>query len=665
MVDEILRALLWRSRLAVRAGGMRAFAGDGYVDPSYRPPAVPFVSVVGPLSFAVEPERENGKPGEGLIAIPGHLIGAVRAPGGAVPASGGLRLRFDRRARVDLALAGLPTTPWSDPATGPAVATAIADAIAAAVLAGQVFGDDGLPLADPAVDAALAQVSVRWSQDTRQFAISSAPSADPISHPSSVESLSIGLDLGPLLGLTVPAVRRDGKLQLHKLPAPRAVTVEVRLDLWTANQADMAAMFEAMAATIPTRGGVALRPSLLAADPAQAANTLTLLDTGEPTTLESLVHLEGGDGLVDRARAAQFVATAPAALTAGRFHLEGTGTIGAIVYRPPLVPNPLYQLDPAPLGFAVALGLQVGAGAADGDSYPLLRITRGAGPTEVCSLALAIEQHTVGAITALYGVVIARATLTGASGDAVAETRWRLPLTALEAAATLHARVDAVTGAISLWHAGVAQLTSDVFATPVQTFVPGRPTMGIDLTVTLGSPASALPTAVEVSHLHVSREPIGPLDPKLRSSLTRAAQLRPGDQVTLATTSDGWRTSDAKHVALVSAVTGTTVTITKPLPAGFARGTTLVFQEQCFFFQTGVKRRDDLLNRLYHTSFDYKVSALLEDPTALTTAALVLTPRADVAANHVTGEPPRPRPTMVMPAPGSTTVDLDPSPEVH
>ena len=43
----------------------------------------------------------------------------------------------------------------------------------------------------------------------------------------------------------------------------------------------------------------------------------------------------------------------------------------------------------------------------------------------------------------------------------------------------------------------------------------------------------------------------------------------------------------------------------------------------CFFFQTAVKRRDDLMNRLYHCSVDYKVSALLEDPITRTTAVLV------------------------------------------
>src|SRR5215510_11446614 len=119
MVPEILNAWLWQARLSIRSPSARAFAAHGYVDPSYRPPRLPFVSIVGPLSLHVEPERENGKAGQARIKVPGYVIGQQRAPGLSAPPTGTLALRFDGRASVSLALAGLPATNFGDPATGP------------------------------------------------------------------------------------------------------------------------------------------------------------------------------------------------------------------------------------------------------------------------------------------------------------------------------------------------------------------------------------------------------------------------------------------------------------------------------------------------------------------------------------------------------------------
>ncbi|MGH9884136.1 MAG: hypothetical protein ACREBE_01315, partial [bacterium] len=143
MVPEILNAWLWQARLSIRTGGARAFAAHGYVDPSYRPPRLPFVSVVGPLSLHVEPDRENGKAGTARIKIPGYAVSQVRAPAQTVPATGSLALRFDGRAQVTLALAGLPATAFSDPTTGPAVAAAVNTALAAALAGNQYKDTDG------------------------------------------------------------------------------------------------------------------------------------------------------------------------------------------------------------------------------------------------------------------------------------------------------------------------------------------------------------------------------------------------------------------------------------------------------------------------------------------------------------------------------------------
>src|ERR1041384_1479533 len=106
MVREILSGWLWQARLSIRTAGARAFAAHGYVDPSYRPPRLPVVSVVGPLSLPVEPDRENGKAGTARIKIPGYAVSQVRAPAQTVPATGSLALRLDGRAQVTLALPG-------------------------------------------------------------------------------------------------------------------------------------------------------------------------------------------------------------------------------------------------------------------------------------------------------------------------------------------------------------------------------------------------------------------------------------------------------------------------------------------------------------------------------------------------------------------------------
>jgi hypothetical protein len=79
--------------------------------------------------------------------------------------------------------------------------------------------------------------------------------------------------------------------------------------------------------------------------------------------------------------------------------------------------------------------------------------------------------------------------------------------------------------------------------------------------------------------------------------------------------------------------------LTQPIRGGFFRGRALVYQDQCFFFQTSVKRRDDLMNQLYHCSVDYRVSALLEDPTARTTAVLVRETNEEITARGTSRAP--------------------------
>lgn len=653
MVPEILNAWLWQARLSIRTAGARAFAAHGYVDPSYRPPRLPFVSVVGPLSLHVEPDRENGKAGTARIKIPGYAVSQVRAPAQTVPATGSLALRFDGRAQVTLALAGLPVTAFGDPTTGPAVAAAVNAALVAALAGNQYKDTDGSTLVDPVLLAGLASVALKWSPQTQQFALTSTPGTAATGQRSQVEILPIANDLAPALGLAPPFARGEGRQRIHKLPAPRPMMVEVRVDLWAHSQIDMAVMFDGLANAAPTRGRLALRPSLLAVDAADGATQLKLLDRGEPTTLDSLVHLEGGDGLTERVRGIAYTASAGAAAdpVAGRFMLSGTGQLTGPVWVSPLLPDPLFATQPAPAGFAAALGLALDPAAAAGDSYPLLTLTEGATP--VATVGLEVVGVTLpSGDPAVFGEVTAAATLVRGGVPGTATTTWRIPLAQLQAGGTLHAMVSGDTGAIVLAWDGDPQRLDDALTTPTPPVAyPGVPAMGADMVLALGSSGAALPHPVAISHVHIFKEPYGPIDPKIRTSVAAAGRLRPGDMIAVASCDDGWRIGETKSLALVESVTGTTVTLTRPIAGAFPRGRALVYQDECFFFQTAVKRRDDLMNRLYHTSVDYRVSALLEDPVVRTSTTLVLETQELVN--------PRGAPRGSSGHPGVTAVDAD------
>lgn len=657
MVDEILAALLWRARLGIRVGDLRACAGHGYVDPSYRPPALPYVSVVGPLSLAVEPERDNGRSGQALLRIPGFVIGQPRPATLIPPTSGTLRLRINQRARVALSLA-LPGTAFGDPATG----NAIADAINAAIATATVTDDGGAPVSDAGVRAAVAATTARWSPERLQLALI----ADAATDQSSIELLPGALDLAPVLGLAPPAQARLGRRHLHRLPPPRPMTIEMRLDLWASTQQDLASMFDGLAMGTPTRGKLVVRPSLLAEDGRRGSTVIRLLERGEPTTADSFVHLEGGDGLRDRAADVEFAALAGAAHepTAGRFRLTGTGRMVGVAYRPPLEPNPLFATDPAPRGLACAIGVQLDRDASQaGDVYPLCAVTRGA--ANVVSLELRVQSAAVGQPPQdkLFAQIVARADLRRGAAIVPVETRWRVPLEALvDQPATIHAQLSTDTGAVTLWLDGIAQRLDDAFATQTPPVVagPAATSAGTSMRVVVGGEAGQ-PRPLSVTHLHLVREPHGALDPRLRQSLTRAGRLRPGDVIALATSGDGWQLGDDRLLALVAAVEGDAVTLTRPLADPLRRGQAIAFQEDCFFFQTALKRRDDLMNRLYHCSIDYRVSALLEDPQARATAALVLTTHEDVHSRTPRDIAARGAP---IPAPaGVGTASIDPQVE--
>ncbi|RYZ43945.1 MAG: hypothetical protein EOO71_01510 [Myxococcaceae bacterium] len=624
MIREILSGLLWQGRMALRSGDVRVFAAHGYVDEAYRPSRVPFFSVVGPLGLHPEPERENGRTATSTVRIPGHLIGRPRGPGDSVPAGGALKLRLDGLALVTLS--GLPGGSFGAAATGPAIVAALNTKLADALAGGQFQEPSGAPLANPLLLAALAAVTCRWDAEDSRIAISADPGIPSLDFRSSVEVLPVAGSIAGALGLEPPERSQEGRAYLSRLRAPKAMTVDVQVDLWAASQVDLASIMDTVALSIPTRGQMVLRPSLLGADVAEGSTTVRLLPRGEPTLPTSLAHLEASDQGQERARGGRVELTPGASWlpSSGGLRLSGTGTATVRVHPTPVVPDAFHVDNPAPEGLALSLGLQVAPGAADAQTVPVFVLLAQARPV----LRLVLRYLQVG--PRLWGEVVATATLSQDGGTQVAETRWRLSPERLEAGVMLHARLEAGEGVVWLSVDGAPQPLLDLEATPgPPVAAPGVTVAGSDMLLTLGADTGT-PLAFTVDHLHLAAEPVGPLDPSLRRSVTAPSRLRTGDVVVLGDCEDGYRIGKRRFQALALAVDGDEVTLSRPVEGAWARGRTLVFQEECFFFQTQLRRKDDLLNHLYRCSVDYRVSALMDEPNARTSARLVEKPQVEL-----------------------------------
>ncbi|RKH17043.1 hypothetical protein, partial [Corallococcus sp. CA031C] len=427
MIREILTGLLWQGRMALRSGDVRVFAAHGYVDEGYRPSRVPFFSVVGPLGLHPEPERENGRTATSTVRIPGHLIGRPRGPADSVPGGGALKLRLDGSATVTLT--GLPGGSFGAAATGPALVAALNTKLADALAGGQFQEPSGAPLTDPLLLAALAAVTCRWDAEGGRIAISADPGIPSLDFRSSVEVLPVADSIADALGLEPPERSQEGRTYLSRLRAPRAMTVDVQVDLWAGSQVDLASIMDTVALSIPTRGQMILRPSLLGEDVLEGATKVRLLPRGEPTLLTSLTHLEASDQGQERARGGRVDLTPGASWlpSSGGLRLSGTGTATVSVHPTPVVPDPFHADNPAPEGLSLSLGLQVDPGAVDGQTLPVFVLLAQAQPV----LRWVLRYVQVGAL--LWGELVATATLSRDGGTQVAETRWRLAAERLEA----------------------------------------------------------------------------------------------------------------------------------------------------------------------------------------------------------------------------------------
>jgi hypothetical protein len=624
MIPPILHGLLWLARAALRAGRLPVQAAHGYADPAYRPPRLPFVSIVGPLAVAQDRGRDATKPREAMFQLPGHLLGSARAAPASVPA-GALALRFDGDASVTVSVAGGNLQPDS---AARQVAAQIEAVLHAAIDAGEFRNADGSIVTDPLRRAELSLVTCRWDAAGRRFAISSGRrgTAEGVRR-SSVERLPGVSATALALGFD-DAVSVDGRLKRHKLPAPRAMTVDVRLELWAASQGELAAMTDDLARLAEARTSFATRPALLAADANAGDTALRLLPEGEPVTPASLALLEAADGLRDRVSNRAFSAPDGALLSGPpRFRLSGTQTLGFEVNPTPLIPSPLDIGHPAPRGIALSLGVSI-TGASAGQRFELARLAQGSEPV------LTVELEFTSNAGQLFADVISTATFASGGVSNQAVTRQRVLASSpasserpFERGLVIHVAVVVSTGQIESWVDGEARAPG---ALPEPVVGQGRLLGGSDMQLSIGASGAGNPLPIDVRHAHLFSEPLGAFDVRLRASLASVRQFVPGQRLRLARSEDGYSPGQERAETTVVSIDGDTLTIFPAVEDQWPRGRTLLFADELFLQQVELRRRDDLLNQLYRLSVDYRIAALLESDFPEASAPLVELPVVDV-----------------------------------
>jgi hypothetical protein len=546
-----------------------------------------------------------------------------------VPGPGQLHVQLDGDATASLALdfgALANQALLNDPETAPQVAASIEAGLRNAVDAG-AFRIDGVPVTDATRRAELRAATVRWDRQRRRFVVSSgrrgpvAHGEQPLHLPSRVALLTGPGDVGTALGLHAGAVVAEGRIVRHRTPTPLAVAVDVRFDVWAGAQRDLATLMDAWAQITPTRGQFLLQPALLAAAVPAGATTVRLQTGGESLTHWTLAQFEPDGGFADRLSGQQPTLATGAVAEPAALRLTGTGTATIRLFDAPAIPHPWQPEHPGPTGYAMTLGLRMDAGAAAGNSLRLVTLEH-AGRT-----VLRLEVRYVTVNGDLLAEFEGRAEQ--AAGPAFAPAIVRLPAAALETDVELHMLVEARRGAVTLFVDGVALAAAPGLPTPPP--APGTPAGGSAMLLTLGTPeAPGTPVGFRLTHVQLHGRPLGPVDPQLRRTTATAGAWAVGDPIALVRTENGFTGAGEAFVAAVIAVSGDTVTLNRPVVGDWPRASTLVYKRSLFFAQKQLRRRDDLMNNLYRMTFEYRVSAFLDELFPSLSAPLVEVPDVQI-----------------------------------
>jgi hypothetical protein len=555
------------------------------------------------LAVEIEPIRDARITPRALVQYPGYLLGTTIDPFPTILDGGALTLRFDGATTIGLTnLTGLTGEP-----------KVVVGKIQQAIL-------DFVPTLNEAqgrIDE-LMQITCRWDEAENRIAITSGRrGAVQAAEQSSVEVLStVGADIAAALGLD-DATAVAGRLHYHELPVPRAMLVDVRADFWTDSQAHIAAFADSANRLFPGRGSLVTQPALLARDLVDGATEILLLPEGDPVTSISMVHLEASDSPtpwapMDRVSNRSFDVGGTVSAASGRIDLDPwidaqtpAETLTLTVSPTPLIPSPFDAAQPAPRGMAVSMGAAFDVSPlTNSQTLGLLSLDLASGP--VLRLEAVVTPNADPNLTTVE--IVATSTFTGSS---TASTHYTVPASTFTSGATIHASVDASTGVIELFVDGVP-------ITPTQsTPATGTFAAGYDMTLTVG--ATNNPLTIGVQHLHLFSEPLGAFDARLRRTITPAGHFAPGMRVRIAETEDGVRPGTRRMETTITAVDAGTgaLTVSPAIVGNWSRAGTLLFGEEYFVQQASARRRDDLVNNLYRFTVDYRVSALLEDPTVL------------------------------------------------
>jgi hypothetical protein len=616
----VLSAVLTRLRTALRIDGVQLLAGHGVADGSYRPPHLPYASVVGPLAIETEPERSV--PNRVVrVRTAGHVTGAPRAATDLVPAPGSLALTFDLATTgtvpVDLGpLAGQPFTGLSGGVVaGVLVAAAVQAAIRAAVNGG-AFREDGGAVTDAARLAELRAVTVRWDGARTGLVVASGRRGALSTPPSAAPPSAVAVAPGPLaaaLGLSGDgALTQPGRITRSRDVAPTAVAIDLRVDLWASSQSALATMIDAWTAATPLRAELLLDPTPLAQDVARGGTSVRFAPAALPRTSSTVLSAGTAGSFVDRLSGRPPVLSGAAVGAAG-LALTGAGTATYTVIPAPAVPTPWQPRPPGARGWAVETLLQVASGAADGAGAAVLELRTG--PRSVLRLDVTLTGERY----------VLRGSATGTAGAPLGASRVSVPRASLEAGpAAVHVLVDGAAGVVRVSAEGAVAVDADDAA-------PGPTAVAVDedVLLRLGDPSGA-DLDLTVSDVVVHARPIGQADPRLRARGPVAVRWPPGSPLYLGTSDDGVTTRGGEFLAYVLAVDGDEVVLDRPAPDHFPRSRTLAHQGALFVAQRQLRRNDDLMNRIYRIAVEYRVSAFLDDVPAAVAAPLVEVPEVDV-----------------------------------
>ncbi|MEQ1955817.1 hypothetical protein [Mesorhizobium sp. CN2-181] len=617
MLADVLNATIWRCRVAIRLAHAPTFAGHGLADANYRPSGLPYVSVVGPLNLEVEPDRDLPNNAFIFAQTPGYLAGVGGMAARQVPNGGQLHLTLDGDAEITVPVnfgvdAGAS---FADP-----VARRVARVVTAAIAARVAAGDarvNGQQVTDPDRLVDLARAALRWESGRQRFLLISgrravigqaerlagtAPSSAAVR--TGPQDLSASLGLRGDSVLTVPS-----RIARHRVSQPTAVAVDLRLDLWAGTQQHLAEMLERWAMLTPTRGLLLTCPGMLRDDLARGAVDLRLATGVWPAETWTLAIMDAAAGFEDRISGRAPDLANGAALVGGRLVLGANATATMSVWDAPALPPPDRPDHPAPSGYALTVELQTDGAPQNGETVRVASLATDAG--EALSLTL-MTRSRAGRDETVLQIRAAHTTGNFAPRD------FLMAPAQLAAGVSIHAVLEAPSGRISAYADGVALPLDD--AAPPAARIEGVPLGDEDMPLTFGRAGND--REIRILRAELLGRPLGPVDPRLALTGATAARWAVGDPIGIASSYDAREATETFN-AVVIAVEGDRLVLDRPLPRRFGRARSVVYKRSLFFAQRQWRRSDDLMNRMFRLSAEYRVSAFLDDRLPSTTAPIV------------------------------------------